>query len=333
MEGRADVITLLKNDITNAIAVGGATSNIPKSIIDLASEKEITVFVDGDRGGNLVVRSLLNALELDYVARAPDGKEVEELARKEIIKALRTRVPIDQYLGLDKAQRQQAANNRREQAQQQAQQSQAGAQDMRRERPRDREQPRQQEPQRPQERPQEQRHDRQQQWPPRGTIPFPAPSSGRGGQSDEDFSGLGKPEPKDSGDQDGSEGGASLPRDQSTRTSQSRRAQEAPVRPVLESALLGQLASGLSELSGTLRSRLYAANGSVIKEVPIRELLATLQDARSTYAVVLDGVITQRLLELSLEKGIKAIYGIRANPMPRKHPEMILYTREQGKID
>jgi len=108
---------------------------------------------------------------------------------------------------------------------------------------------------------------------------------------------------------------------------------EAPVNPALESVLLSQLANGLVELSGTLRSRLYGSDGNVIKEVPIRELLSTLQDARSTYAIVLDGVITQRLVELALEKGIKAIYGLRANPMPRRHPELILYTREQGKIE
>jgi hypothetical protein len=70
-----------------------------------------------------------------------------------------------------------------------------------------------------------------------------------------------------------------------------------------------------------------------VPEVPIRALLATLQDARGAYAVVLDGVITQRLVELSLERGVKAIYGIRANPMPRRHPELILYTKEQGKLE
>ena len=332
VEGRADVITLLKNDITNAIAVGGATSNIPKSIIDLANEKEITVFVDGDRGGNLVVRSLLTVAEIDFVARAPDGKEVEELARKEIIKALRTRVPIDQYLGLDKAQRQQAANNRRELSQQAAQQSQAGAQDMRRG-PRD-----SRDQQRPQERPQDQRdHERPQeprerpQWPPRGSMPSAPMQPPRGGQSDEDFSGLEKPQLRDVRSDEGhDEGDASLPRIEHSHISAP---DEPMVKPVMEVALLSQLATGLNELSGTLRSRLYSSNGTLIKEVPIRELLATLQDARSTYAVVLDGVITQRLLELSIERGVKAIYGIRANPMPRKHPEMILYTREQGKID
>jgi hypothetical protein len=105
------------------------------------------------------------------------------------------------------------------------------------------------------------------------------------------------------------------------------------IKPVLESALLGQLANGLVELSGSLRSRVYAPDGNVMKEVPIRELLTSLQDMRGAYAIVLDGVITQRLVELALEKGIKAIYGIRANPMPRRHPELILYTKEQGKLE
>ena len=338
VEGRADVITLLKNDITNAIAVGGATSNIPKSIVDLANEKEITVFVDGDRGGNLVVRSLLNVAEIDFVARAPDGKEVEELARKEIIKALRTRVPIDQYLGLDKAQRQQAANNRRELGMQQAAQSQREAQDMRRNPPREqpREQPMREQPPMTAQRPQEPQRqpERQPERPQYSRGPVPPPSHlgpQRGGQSDEDFAGIEKTPIKDIRSEEDEPADASLPRIESSRITPP--SVEAPVKPVLESALLGTLANGLNELSGTLRSRLYAANGSVIKEVPIRELLSTLADAKQAYAVVLDGVITQRLLELSLERGIKAIYGIRANPMPRKHPEMILYTREQGKIE
>jgi len=111
-------------------------------------------------------------------------------------------------------------------------------------------------------------------------------------------------------------------------------ANEAPAtKPFLESALLAQLANGLVDLSGTLRSRFYGGDGSVVWEGPIRELLAMLQDARGIYAIVLDGVITQRLVELSLEKGVKAVYGIRANPMPKKHTDIILYTKEQGKLE
>src|SRR5208282_1980520 len=98
VEGRADVINLLKNDIDNCIAVGGATGKIPQTIIDLSKSKETTVFLDGDRGGDMILRGLINVCEIDFVVKAPDGKEVEELTRKDIIKAMRARVPIDQVV-------------------------------------------------------------------------------------------------------------------------------------------------------------------------------------------------------------------------------------------
>ncbi|MEM3201854.1 MAG: DNA primase DnaG, partial [Candidatus Micrarchaeaceae archaeon] len=134
VEGRADVLTLLKNDITNAIAVGGASSSIPKSIIDLMREKEITAFVDGDRGGDMIINTLLHYGDIDFVAKAPDGKEVEELTRKEIIKSLRSRMPIDQYLNSGKK----IATpqpEQRQQPQQQQQQAQPHEQQFQRQQP------------------------------------------------------------------------------------------------------------------------------------------------------------------------------------------------------
>jgi len=94
VEGRADVINLLKNGIKNVVGIGGAT--IPSAIIDLCKEKTTTVFLDGDRGGDLILKELMQLTSIDYVARAPQGKEVEELTKKELFKALRERVPIDQ---------------------------------------------------------------------------------------------------------------------------------------------------------------------------------------------------------------------------------------------
>ncbi|MCC7574210.1 DNA primase [Candidatus Woesearchaeota archaeon] len=94
VEGRADVLTLLKHGFKNAIALNG--TSVPQTIIDLSKEKTMTVFVDGDRGGMLIVQELLSSAELDYVCRAPDGKEVEELAKKEIHKALRSRITAEQ---------------------------------------------------------------------------------------------------------------------------------------------------------------------------------------------------------------------------------------------
>ncbi|MEM3412025.1 MAG: DNA primase DnaG [archaeon] len=95
VEGRADVINLLKYDIKNVIALQGST--IPKTIIELSKRKTITVFVDGDRGGDLIVKQLMEVADIDYVAKAPDGKEVEELTQKEILKCLRRKVSIEEF--------------------------------------------------------------------------------------------------------------------------------------------------------------------------------------------------------------------------------------------
>ncbi|MFH1473768.1 MAG: DNA primase DnaG [Candidatus Aenigmatarchaeota archaeon] len=91
VEGRADVMTLLKNGIKNSIAIEG--TSIPPAIVGLTKDKTTTAFLDGDRGGDLILKELKSVCEIDFVARAPSGKEVEELQKKEIYKALRERVP------------------------------------------------------------------------------------------------------------------------------------------------------------------------------------------------------------------------------------------------
>ncbi len=94
VEGRADVINLLKNGIKNAIAING--TSVPDTIKELCRRKTVTAFVDGDRGGNINLRELLAVTDIDFVTRAPDGKEVEELTKKEIHKALRSRITPEQ---------------------------------------------------------------------------------------------------------------------------------------------------------------------------------------------------------------------------------------------
>ncbi len=96
VEGRNDVVNLLRHGIKNAIAVEG--TNIPKTIIDLCNEKVATAFVDGDRGGELILRELLQVADIDFVARAPPTREVEELTYKLIMKALKNKVPAEQYM-------------------------------------------------------------------------------------------------------------------------------------------------------------------------------------------------------------------------------------------
>ncbi|MDD1768811.1 MAG: DNA primase, partial [Methanomassiliicoccales archaeon] len=96
VEGRSDVLNLLKSGIKNAIAVEG--TNIPKTISDLSRERIVTAFVDGDRGGELILRELFQVAEVDFVTRAPRGQEVEELTQKQIMKCLRNKIPGEQFV-------------------------------------------------------------------------------------------------------------------------------------------------------------------------------------------------------------------------------------------
>jgi len=97
VEGRADVVNLLRNGIKNVMAFGG--TQIPPFIADISREREITAFLDGDRGGDLILKGLIEfGVEIDFVARAPEGKEVEELTKKELFKSLREKVPFEQLM-------------------------------------------------------------------------------------------------------------------------------------------------------------------------------------------------------------------------------------------
>jgi len=96
VEGRNDVVNLLKHGIKNAISVEG--TSIPKTVVDLCTEKIATAFVDGDRGGDLILKELLQVADIDFVARAPKTREVEELPYKLIMKALKNKIPTEQYM-------------------------------------------------------------------------------------------------------------------------------------------------------------------------------------------------------------------------------------------
>jgi DNA primase len=92
VEGRADIINLMRCGIENVIALEGA--KIPEAIIRLTKEKPTTALLDGDRGGDLILKELLQVANIKYIARAPPGKEVEELTSTEIFSALHNKVPL-----------------------------------------------------------------------------------------------------------------------------------------------------------------------------------------------------------------------------------------------
>ncbi len=97
VEGRADVINLLRYGYMNAIAIGGAR-RVPDTIKNLANTKKIVLLVDGDHGGDLILKEVLRTLKVDYVARAPLNREVEELTGKEIEEVLNNAQPVFNFL-------------------------------------------------------------------------------------------------------------------------------------------------------------------------------------------------------------------------------------------
>ena len=94
VEGRADIINLMRCGIKNTVALEGA--KIPESIKKLTKEKEATALLDGDRGGDLILKELLQVTSIRYVGRAPRGKEIEECNCKEITDALEAKVAVSE---------------------------------------------------------------------------------------------------------------------------------------------------------------------------------------------------------------------------------------------
>jgi len=266
VEGRADVINLLKNNIKNVIAVGGA--KVGKTVTQLGKKKEVTVFLDGDRGGDIILRELVNATDIDYVARAPSGMEVEELSRKELIKCIRRRVPIEQVEGFEHVKRVPIQNPQPSVAQQMRREGAASSRPMQQQRPFE---------------------SRRVEAQPRLERPAPVQVE-------------------------------RLPEPQSVPS------QEAQILTAEEDAKAEEIKKILTELEGSLKARVLDPSLKTVAEVPIREIMKTLGEANAAFAVVLDGIVTQRLIDLAEQKGARFIVGIRSGNVTRypEFPKIVL---------
>jgi DNA primase len=87
VEGRADVINLLRAGFDNSIAIEGA--KIDETITNLTSGRKVIAFLDGDRAADLILKELQGLVKIDKVLRAPTGKEVEECTPLEITEILK----------------------------------------------------------------------------------------------------------------------------------------------------------------------------------------------------------------------------------------------------
>lgn len=218
VEGRRDVLNLLKYGIKNVIAVGG--TNVPKTVAELTKEKITTVFVDGDRGGELILKELLQVADVDFIARAPQTREVEEIPQKLIMKSLKNKIPREQYIDMFNIK---LDESKKEGAQQ-------------------------------------------------------SKSSGSQKNKKEFFS---KKKTKKVDDEKDIED------------------REKTYKKIL------------SDISGSLKAVLLDEEVKEIEKIPVRELTDEIKKGEKIYAVVFDGIITQRLLDIANNKNVKEIVGIK----------------------
>jgi DNA primase len=258
VEGRQDVLNLLRSGIKNSIAVEG--TNVPKTIQELSKERALTAFVDGDRGGDLILKELLQVAEVDFIARAPRGKEVEELTQKQIMKALRNKIPADQYVemyGLSG-----------------------------------------------------QVYKPESEFPearPEGRPASPPP--GRPERAPEPRAAA-RPEP-------------------ATEPHEFREVAAAPLTPTTKvlNPKLEKYREILLQLGGSSTARLLDDGDAVVTEVPVRELVDTLKTAKQTRAVVFDGIITQRILDIAAEMNMHSVIGTKMGTITKQPTGVGVWTR------
>ncbi|KYC49430.1 MAG: DNA primase DnaG [Candidatus Methanofastidiosum methylothiophilum] len=242
VEGRADVLNLLKYGIKNTIAVEG--TSVSQTIARISHEKTVTAFVDGDRGGELILRELFQIAEIDYVARAPMGKEVEDLTKKEIIKALRNKIPAEQWIveNLDKPKM---------------------------------------DSQKPQQKSEEREYSQKQQH------------------------------------------------------HQENHYHPEPVQAKKPYSDLDRFEEIIEKLPGTLDAYLLDVDGNVKHKVSVRDLVDAMRYTEDYEAVVFDGVVTQRLVDIAGEKNVKYLVGVKTGNITKKpvNLKVLSFKDQSGEME
>ncbi len=251
VEGRSDVLNLLRCGIKNVIAVEG--TSVPQTVKDLSRGKTVTAFTDGDRAGELILREMLQTMDIDFVARAPRGSEVEELTQKQLLKCLRNKIPINQYLEMSGFESTGATREPREE---------------------------------------------------------------RGGD------GGGRPE------RGGGNGGGGR---REERSAPPPRPASPPPAPPAAAPLPPDLARYFELLHGVenaSRCLFVGDDDAVVGEAPVKEMIeAIVQLPTPAKAIVFDGIVSQRLLDVAEEKGIGTVVATRLGPIGKFPGQVRIFTR------
>ena len=349
VEGRSDVLNLLKAGIKNAIAVEG--TNIPKTVQELSRERVATAFVDGDRGGELILRELFQVAEVDFVARAPRAHEVEELTAKQIIKCLRNKVPGDQYMEMNGLVTEEgtldyepsAAEERRSERRERyddddEEEERRGRKDRKRDRDEERRSERR-------ERYDDDDDDRRERKDRKSRFDNDAIEKFRKKKDESSKAPAMIEAPEEPAMIEAAEVPSlieapsepeKIPEPAEAKPS------EPEEKPKARRTLRGKKSSDkvltaeqtqyrdmLLDLATTHNAKVLGDNNEVIREVAVKNLVNSLkEDSQGVVAIVFDGVISQRILDISAEKGIGTVIGTRRGNVSKMPAEITILTKE-----
>ena len=395
VEGRSDVLNLLKAGIKNAIAVEG--TNIPKTVQELSRERVVTAFTDGDRGGELILRELFQVAEVDFVARAPRAHEVEELSAKQIVKCLRNKVPGDQYMEMNnlsfeernfeeldsfepegdyrRDRKDRHDRDKRDRRDREDRHGRDERREERREERRDRDEHRKERfnnealdkyrKKREERQEREERIEKEMEAIPdtEGEVPevvneepvveehYEEPAE----ETVKDFEEEEKPKKSTKRKKDSEEPEEPVVEEPAEDVPVVEPVEEPvpePEEPVVEEkpketkkarSLKGKklitdkvltpeqeaLRDMLLELSTTHNAKVLDADNNVIRQVAVKSLVNSLkEDEDEVAAIVFDGVISQRIIDVSSEKGIKTVVGTRKGNISKMPSDVTIWTKE-----
>lgn len=328
VEGRSDVLNCLRAGIKNAIAVEG--TDIPKTVQDLSRERVVTAFVDGDRGGELILKELFQVAEVDFVARAPRSQEVEELTQKQLVKCLRNKIPADQYMEMNgisgisseepKEEEEESRPARREQHSGHERHQNQGS------RPRDDERAPKKErfnteaAERFRKKEVKEEHEAVEEAEVERVEEIAEPEAAKQEVSKPEAvrTEAAKPEVKEEDDAEAEE--------KSTRTLRAKKPRRADKTLTEDQIFFRDM---LADMASTHNAKLLDAEKKIVKEVAVKNLADTLkEEGEGIASIVFDGVISQRIVDVCDEKKIGVVVATRKGKVSKLPADMTLWAKD-----
>lgn len=86
----------------------------------------------------------------------------------------------------------------------------------------------------------------------------------------------------------------------------------------------------INSLATTSKANILGADGEVIREVSVRELVNTLKGGvDGVGSVVFDGIITQRIVDIAAGMGIATIVGTKLGNIAKQPENVEIWTKDE----